>query len=194
MSVKGIIDLSKAIGFQVAPEYAATIIAVITPVRTWVMYGVAIVGFLLQRVVLEEVTEEPNPDKPDDPPKKKMVQKKNQPKIFSLFCGLLIGLCATADAFLGRHLETLKDGGKGAMVRALTRKPTKSPAKGESKTPSKDIESAKDEEEKVTPPALNIAPQKETENPLEAIGQLSARIFGGAPREPETKKEPEVRA
>ena len=78
MSVKGIIDLSKAIGFQVAPEYAATIIAVITPVRTWVMYGVAIVGFLLQRVVLEEVTEEPNPDKPDDPPKKKMVQKKNQ--------------------------------------------------------------------------------------------------------------------
>ena len=57
MVVKGIIDLTKAIGFQVDPDQAAQLLAIHPPVRAWVTYGVAAAAFLAQGMILtaEEV-------------------------------------------------------------------------------------------------------------------------------------------
>ena len=54
--------------------------------------------------------------------------------------GLLLKICDKIDAFLGRHLETLKDGGKGSLVRALTRKKIETPTKETTTTSSDEVE------------------------------------------------------
>ena len=133
MIVKGTIDLVKAIGFQVSPESSISIIAVITPSRTWVTYGVAILGFLIQRKLLEE-----KPTSIEDETKTETVRKDPQPKAMLIIFGLLLKICDKIDAFLGRHLETLKDGGKGALVRALTRKKIETPTKETTTTTKED--------------------------------------------------------
>lgn len=125
MIVKGVIDLAKAVGFQVAPEIAGPVVAVVTPVRTWVTYGVAVGGFLLQRKLIT-LTEEP-PKEEGGEPTKKYVISDSQPKCMNVLCGVVLKLCYSIDAFLGRHLETLKDGGKAALVRQLTRKVSSKP-------------------------------------------------------------------
>jgi hypothetical protein len=121
MLIKGIIDLTKAIGFQVmTPSDAASILTAITPIRAWVTYGMAILGFLLQRKLIEQV-DVPPPTGSDEAPKKKWAQKENTPACVNLFCGVLLKVCSKVDNFLLRNLETLKDGGKGAMTRQMTR-------------------------------------------------------------------------
>lgn len=121
MLVKGIIDLTKAVGFQIlSPSDAASILTAITPIRAWVTYGVATLAFLLQRKLIEQV-DVPPPTGSEEAPKKKWTQKENTPPCVNLFCGMLLKVCSAVDNFLLRNLETLKDGGKGAMVRQMTR-------------------------------------------------------------------------
>ena len=130
MVVKGIIDLTKAIGFQVDPDQAAQLLTILTPVRAWVTYGVAAAAFLAQRMILtaEEVpVPEGSPE--GTKPTSKMVVKQPQGPLGKAFCGILITICAKIDGFLQRNLETLKDGGKAALKRGLTRTFTKSNAK-----------------------------------------------------------------
>lgn len=148
MLIKGTIDLVKAVGFQVAPDAAAAILLAITPIRAWVTYGVALVGFFLQRYLIEQV-DVPPPDGEAPTGKKKWIQKAKQPAVANIFCGVLVKVCNSIDGFLMRNLETLKDGGKGAMVRALTRKrdnnksTTKKDTKIEVKVDNKESETAK---------------------------------------------------
>ena len=58
-----------------------------------------------------------------------MVVKQPQGPLGKAFCGILITICSKIDGFLQRNLETLKDGGKAALKRGLTRTFTKSNAK-----------------------------------------------------------------
>lgn len=122
MLVKGIIDLTKAIGFQLAPEYATQLLVVVTPIHTWVTYGVAVAGFFVQKMLL--TTEEipvPEGSTPDTVPKKKNVLKP-QGTMGKLACGILLTICMKVDGFLERNLESIKDGGKAALKRAMTKK------------------------------------------------------------------------
>jgi len=121
MLVKGIIDLTKAIGFEVDPDQATTLLVVVTPIRAWVTYAAAAAGYLCQRIVLTE-EEVPPPEGSTDEPKKKAVVKQPQGALGKLFCGVLIKLSFKIDGFLERNLETLKDGGKAALKRTLTKK------------------------------------------------------------------------
>ena len=57
-----------------------------------------------------------------EPPKKKWIKKATQPKVASVLCGVLTRMCERVDKFLERNLETLKDGGKGALTRSMSRK------------------------------------------------------------------------
>ena len=127
MLVKGVIDLTKAVGFEVlSPADAATILTAITPIRAWVTYGVAGIAFFLQKKLIEQV-DVPPPEGSDEPPKKKWTAKENTPKC-NFLCGFLLKVCTSVDGFLLRNLETLKDGGKAALARQLTRK-SASPSK-----------------------------------------------------------------
>ena len=123
------IDLTKAVGFQVlSPADAAVILVAITPIRAWVTYGVAIVGFFTQRKLITAI-DGPVPEGSDAPPKKKYVKKDPSPAVAIFCCGFLTKICESVDGFLERNLETLKDGGKAAMTRQVTRTLKASPSK-----------------------------------------------------------------
>lgn len=122
MLVKGIIDLTKAVGFQLMPEYAEQLLLIVTPIHTWVTYGVAIGGFFIQKAVL--TTEDipvPEGSTPDTKPKKKNVIKP-QGALTRILFGITILISTKIDGFLERNLETIKDGGKAAMKRAMTKR------------------------------------------------------------------------
>ena len=121
MLVKGVVDLTKAVGFQVlSPADAGVILLVITPARAWVTYGVAIGGFFLQRKLITMVST-PAPEGGDKPPKITYEKKDPSPECCNIACGGLLKVCNAVDGFLERNLETLKDGGKGALMRQMTR-------------------------------------------------------------------------
>ena len=126
MLVKGIVDLTKAIGFEVlSPQDAAFILLILTPVRAWATYAVAGIGFYCQRYLLEQV-EVPS-EKEGEEPKKVWQRKPEQPKCMAMACGILVKICDSVDGFLKRNIETLKDGGRGAMARQMTRTTPKKP-------------------------------------------------------------------
>jgi hypothetical protein len=120
MVVKGIVDLTKAIGFQLDPESAAKLLVVVTPIRAWVTYGLAFVAFLVQFKLLAQ-EDVPPPEGSTEPAGKKSVIKTQGP-VGKLFCGIVLKICTKVDKFLARNLESLKDGGKAALKRTMTKK------------------------------------------------------------------------
>jgi len=132
MVIKGGVDLVKAIGYEYYPDDALAWLTILTPVRTWATYGLAVLAFLAQKKLLQR-NEEPLPaDAPEGAePKVTYTKAENQPAACTLMCSLVLKVCYNMDAFLLRNLENLKDGGKGALMRAATRKST--PKKEEGK-------------------------------------------------------------
>jgi hypothetical protein len=151
MIVKGTIDLIKAIGFQYAKDSAIQILNVVVPVRAWVTYGVAAIGFLGQKYLLEAKEDGKGFDRKDP-----------QPKACSLLCGGLLKLCYRIDECIGRNLQTMKalKDPAGMLVKAASSK------KNEATTKKKDdgspeFKARPKEAEKAAPAAANATELQE---------------------------------
>jgi len=123
MVVKGGVDLVKAIGYEYYPEYTLNWLTILTPVRTWLTYGLAILAFLVQRKLVVRKEVPPPSDAPEGTdPTVVYERKESQPVACTLLCGVVLTFCYKFDAFLLRNLANLKDGGKSAVKRAMSRK------------------------------------------------------------------------
>ena len=58
MLMKGLIDLIRRIAIIMMPDQAATIVGTIAPIRTFVGYGIAGIGVVVQLMILKEITVE----------------------------------------------------------------------------------------------------------------------------------------
>ena len=58
MLMKGLVDLIRRIAIIMMPDQAATIVGTIAPIRTFVGYGIAGIGVVVQLMILKEITVE----------------------------------------------------------------------------------------------------------------------------------------
>jgi len=120
MFIKGTIDILKAVGFEYFPDDAIAWLRIITPVRTWGVYGLAVTAYLIQRQLLQEV------EKTDDEgnPIKGVFEKKEKQWKLCCMCNPLIKVIEGREEWLKANLESI--GSKGAIMKTLTKK-AKSP-------------------------------------------------------------------
>jgi hypothetical protein len=111
MFIKGAVDLVKAIGYQFFPDDAIQILTVVTPIRAWGTYGVAILAYLLQRKLLTSSK--------DAAGVVTFARTDPHPKLMNIFFGCLINCLDRINKFLLDNMATLKDL-KGASMKKLT--------------------------------------------------------------------------
>jgi len=123
MFIKGFVDITKAIGFEYFADHAALILRVVTPVRAWAVYGVALVAYIIQRKLLKEVppAEEGN--------KATYEEHDKQPLPCNILCKktFLLTVCHKIDNWLERNLALIGD--KKAMQAKLAKSVTKTKKK-----------------------------------------------------------------
>lgn len=194
MLVKGGVDLIKAIGYQFFPDDALAWLTILTPIRAWGTYGVAVLFFLIQTKVV--MTDEPKkPEKEGDPPPPPTYSRiEPQPKVCGIM-GPILFLCYKWDAFLLRNLSTLKDGGKGALTKSMVGLTSKSKPKKDKKDTNVELATAKDTDAESTAKKSTESTASDVEAPAaKAPGPAAAAPApaAAAPAPAAAKKDPEA--